>query len=248
MIIEFNKKRNFYDDLTHELYNSDITNTIYNNFIPIKLLDEYYILTSAKNLEGYLVDYRNGINVKLYIMDNSDIECIELILNNVVIFGSKCLTDTNCYIDTINNLLLIKFNSSKLNYIQIDNNLNCENNLRFDTEKIKLKYIWTDENFNTHTLDKFSKIINTWNDKYINLPPIPYMIDIIERNNSESETETETESIIQTQIYPITGSGVYDSNNNFIGLTSYVNPEQIIITPLVCIKKMQDYLRRICDN
>ena len=239
MIIEFNKKSNFYDNLAYELYGCEINNVIYNNFIPIKLLDECYILTSSKNLEGYLIDYRDGVKIKLYIETNDSIECEELILNNIVIFGKNTRdTITNCYIDTFNNLLLIKFNSCKLNYIHIDNELSLDTDLRFDMEKIKLKYIWVDENFNTHTLNKLSKIVNTWNDKYINLPPIPYMIDIIENNNSQSG-----EKKIGTQNYPITGSGVYDSSENFIGIVSYVNLEEIIITPLVCIKKMQDYLR-----
>jgi hypothetical protein len=243
MIIEFNKKSNFYDNLVSELYGCEINNTIYNNFIPIKLLDEYYILTSSKNLEGYLIDYRDGIKIKLYIENNDSIECEEIILTNIVIFGKNTReTVTNCYIDIFNNLLLIKFNSSKLNYIHIDDelslDLDLDLDLRFDVEKIKLKYIWIDEKFNTHTLNKFSKIVNTWNDKYINLPPIPYMIDIIEDINSQSEDKD-----IKNQTYPITGSGVYDSNNNFMGMVSYLNSGQIIITPLVCIKKMKDYLR-----
>ena len=236
MIIEFNKKTNFYDELTTKLYAREIDNVIYNNFIPIKINDEHYILTSSKNLEGYLIDYKDNINVKLYIYGNTNnVECVKLRLNNIVVFGTNVSDyQTNCYIDTINNLLLIKFNSSKLNYIQIDNNLNCENNLRYDNEKIKLKYIWVDENLNQRSLTKFSKIINTWEDKYLNLPPIPYMIDIKESDDLNSKS--------LSQIYPITGSAVYDYDDNFLGIVSYVNPNEIIITPLICIKKMNDYL------
>ena len=255
MIIEFIKKQNFYDDLTKELYGCEINKTIYNNFIPIIINNEHFILTSSKNLEGYLIDYKDDINVKIYITNNVDvdedvdededededvdmdnnIECIELKLNNIVIFGTSINYQTNCYIDTINNLLLIKFNSSKLNYIQIDNNLDCENDLRFDIEKIKLKYVWVDENFNERTLNKFSKIINTWEDKYINLPPIPYMIDVKKQENIECDSMSQTN--------PITGSAVYDFNDNLLGIVSYVNIGEIIITPLICIKKMNDYLK-----
>ena len=168
MIIEFNKKKNFYDYLTIKLYKSEISNTICNNFIPIIINEEHFILTSSKNLEGYLIDYRDNIGVKIYINNINEIgvECIDLILNNVVVFGSISipipLPNTNCYIDTINNLLLIKFNSSKLNYIKINNNLDSNNDLRFDEEKIRLKYVWTDENLNQRTLNKFTKIINIW--------------------------------------------------------------------------------------
>ena len=257
MIIEFTKKNNFYDKLINEIYDQKINKKICYNFIPIKICDEHYILTSSKNLEGYLIDYKDNISVNLYINNNTpsdinnnidsdldsdtddntnsnNIECIELTLNNVVTFGTKLINRTNCYIDTINNLLLIKFNSPKLNYILIDNNLDCQNDLRYDNEKINLKYVWTDENLNLRTLIKHSKIINTWNDKYINLPPIPYMID---DNKSDSNN-----SNFIPQLFPITGSAAYDSDNNFLGMVSYVNSQNIIITPLICIKKMYDYL------
>jgi hypothetical protein len=240
MIIEFNKKKNFYDDLVNKLYECEFDKNICYNFVPVKICNEYYILTSSKNLDGYLIDYKDNIDIKLYITDNENnqnksfIE-YEIQLNNIVVFGTDSTRNqTNCYIDTINNLLLIKFNSSKLNYIEIDNNLNCENDLRFDSEKIKFKYVWTDENLNLRSIHRFSKIINIWKDKYINLPSIPYMIDFKEPENFESKSFT--------QLYPITGSTVYDSNDNFLGIVSYVNDTEIIIIPLICIKKISDYL------
>ena len=117
-------------------------------------------MTSSKNIDGYLIDYRDNIDVKLFISNgNEKVDCIKLTLNNIVVFGTDVSRNqTNCYIDTINNLLLIKFNSSKLNYIPIDSDLSCENDLRYDNEKIKLKYVWTDENLNLRTINKFSKI------------------------------------------------------------------------------------------
>lgn len=230
MLIEFNKKQNFYDDLKNKLYDEEFKNIVRYNFTPIEICGEKYILTSSKNLEGYLMDYNKNVWIKLYIKNKNNVgECISLKLTNIVAFGAeiKCPDieqDQNCpdcYIDLINNLLLIKFNSSKLNYIKIYNNLNCDEDLRYDEEIINLRYTWTDKYLNIQNVNKTCKIINTWNDKYINLPPIPLMINI---ENSGCE--------------PIVGSPVFDDCDNFLGIVGYVYPDEIIIIPLISIKKL----------
>lgn len=246
MIIEFNKKRNLYDDISNKLYNTEFNKKICYNFTPIEIYEQKYILTSSKNLEGYLMDYNKDVKVKLYIKNkNNDIECINLQLTNIGVFGSEINQyetsnideiSYDCYIDSVCDLLLIKFNSSKLNYIKICNNLNCDNDVRYDEEIINLKYTWMNKNFEVKNMDKIGKIINVWNDKYINLPPIPLMINV-ENNESESRL---------SKSKPITGSSVFDNDNendnNFLGIVSYINPGEIIIIPLISIKKICDYL------
>lgn len=237
MIIEFSKKNNFYDDLRNKLYDVEFKEKIYYNFIPIKIHGVNYLLTSSKNLEGYFMDYNKNVKVKLYIKNtNDDIECIKFKLSNIVVFGQDFNQHSNnnveqpdCYIDLHCDLLLIKFNSSKLDFIIIHDNLNYEKDLRHLEEIIDLKYIWMNKNFEIKNKNNIGKIINVWNDKYINLPPIPLMINI---ENTELESELTK---------PITGSPVFDKNDNFLGMVTYVNPEQITITPLISIKKM-------CDN
>lgn len=235
MIIEFNKRSNFYDDLKKKLYNSEFEEIVRYNFIPIKIYGEKYILTSSKNLEGYLMDYNKDVKVKLYIKDNysdndNTIECISLRLTNIVVFGAhqsninEKQKSPDCYIDLMCDLLLIKFNSSKLNYIKINNNLNCDEDIRYDEEIINLKYDWMDGNFEVKSIIKRCKIINMWNDKYINLPPIPLMLNV---ENNECK--------------PCTGSGVFDDCNNLLGMVAYFDTDEIMIIPLISIKK-------ICDN
>lgn len=237
MIIEFNKRSNFYDDLKKKLYNSEFEEIVRYNFIPIKIYGEKYILTSSKNLEGYLMDYNKDVKVKLYIKDNyinndndNNIECISLQLTNIVVFGAhqsninENQTSPDCYIDLMCDLLLIKFNSSKLNYIKINNNLNSDEDIRYDEEIINLKYNWMDGNFEVKSMIKRCKIINMWNDKYINLPPIPLMLNV---ENNECK--------------PFTGSGVFDDCNNLLGMVAYFDTDEIMIIPLISIKK-------ICDN
>jgi hypothetical protein len=244
MLIEFTKKKNFYDELEYKLYNNKKNQTIIYNFIPIKILQKNFILTSSKDLEGYLLDYKNNINVKLYIKNNEnkdkdkdedeDIEIIDLCLNNVISFEKNICYDenivdgNNCFIDPICNLLLIQFNSSKLNYIEIDNNLNYNDDLRYNSEKVKLNYCWNNENLEQITYNKITDISNVWENKYVNLPSIPYIIDTIDINSDNS-------------LIPNTGSAVYE-HNKFIGMVSYVNTYEIVITPLICIKKLSKYL------
>ena len=225
MIIEFNKKTNFYDDLESKIYGSDTTTTIMYNFIPVKILDEYYILTSLKNLEGYLLDYKENITVKLYIGNLVKF----LKINSVISFTEKNYNPSekyDCYIDSISNLILIKFKYVDLNYIEIDNQINPQIDLFMNQQDMLLTYIWTDNILKNHKITRNSKVKFVWENKYINLPEIPYILDIPNINKT---------------LNPLTGSAVFNINN-FIGMISYINETEIIITPLISIKKLAKYL------
>lgn len=247
MIIEFNKKHNFYDDLKNDLYKEDFEKEVCYNFVPVEIYGVKYILTCSVDLDGYLTEYKNNVPINIYIKDTDNkILCVKHKLTNIVNFANysnyknktfenktfENKIEPDCFIDSICDLLLIKFNSSKLNYIKINNNLSCFDDLRQQCEKIKLKYVWTDienNNIEQKILTKTTKVVNVWYDKYVNLPQVPYIIDVLKKKENKKKS-------------PITGSSVYDSKSNFIGIVSFVDNNEIKIIPLICIKKICDYL------
>ena len=225
MIIEFNIKNNFYDDLENQFYGSNTNSCVMYNFIPVKILEEYYILTSLKNLECYLLEYKENITVKLYIGNIVSF----LKINSVISFTEKNYNPSekyDCYIDSISNLILIKFKYDDLNYIEIDNKMNPEDDLFKNQQDILLTYIWTGNNLINNKITRKSKLRFVWENKYINLPEIPYILDIPNINK---------------KLNPHTGSGVFNTDG-FMGMVSYINESEIIITPLVTIKKLAKYL------
>lgn len=225
MLIEFNKKSNFYDDLENQLYGSDMINSILYNFTPVKILGECFIMTSLKNLEGYLLDYRENITIKLYIG-----ETVRFIkLNSIISFTEKNYNPSNkydCYIDSISNLILIRYTCDDFAYVDIYNYLDPHKDLLDREQNILVTYIWTDNFLKNYNITKKTKLNYVWDPKYINLPEIPYIVDTANINE---------------KMIPITGSAVLDSNG-LLGMVSYINQTQIIITPLITIKKLAKYL------
>ena len=71
------------------------------------------------------------------------------------------------------------------------------------------------------------------------------MIDMIDMKDMKDikDIKNNIDESNLSQSYPITGSAVYDSNDKLLGIVSYVNSTEIIITPLICIGKMGDYLK-----
>ena len=225
MLIEFIKKPNFYDDIETRLYGTEYNDKIIYNFIPVKILNEYYILTSLKNLEGYLMDYRENIEVNLYLNNENYI----ININSVISFQEIKYDPSkqyDCYIDSICNLLLIRFKSNKLKYINIDNTLNIEKDICYHENLTKLTYRWTNNYLKEVSYSKKTIVKYTWDEKYVNLPPIPYLIDI---------------PFINGKLLPCSGSGVFE-DDELIGMVSYVNNFEILITPLICLKKLSKYL------
>jgi hypothetical protein len=225
MIIEFNKKQNFYDDLENKFYGIDSPSSVIYNFIPVKILDEYYILTSSKDIESYLIEYRQNITVKLYIDDTVKFFKI----NSVISFSEKNYNPSkkyDCYIDSIGNLVLIKFKFDNFNYIEIDNHLCPHTDIMENKQDILLTYIWTGNNLKNYKITKNSQIKFVWENKYINLPEIPYILD---------------NPNINKKLNPTTGSAVFNVDN-FLGMVTYINDNEIIITPLITIKKIAKYL------
>lgn len=243
MIIEFKKCKNFYDEFKNDIYKNMICDDVFvrYNFVPIEIYGEKYIITNTHNLEGYFYDYNKDIPVNIYIGGGcNDLECIKHVIKNLVIFGNDNIDDNDgncknqdvvepdCYVDFIFNLVIIKFNSSKLNYIEISSELDCEKDLRPKFENLRLKYIWVDGNMNKIQLIRSTRVINPWMDEHLNLPPVPKIIDVNFDTNGSN---------------PISGSPVYDDKENFIGIVSHLNEGDIVISPLICIKKIAEYLR-----
>lgn len=220
MLIEFNKLINFYDKLNNTILN----NRIIYNFIPIKYYNDYFILTCLKNLEGYLIEYKNKIPINIYIEN----EKISLTLNSVIYFNNHNLNLLNkydCYIDSHTNLLLIRFYHKKLQYININSDIDMRKEI-FENTNIfnKINYTWTDENLNIINYKHNTKLRFTWDSKFINLPPIPYLIDSI-----------------HDEILPYTGSGIFN-DKQLVGMISYITNYEIFITPLISIKRFLKYL------
>ena len=225
MLIEFIIKKNFYDDLEEKLYKQKNLNSIVYNFIPIIINNNYFIITCLSKLESYLLDYREDVKVKLYLKD----EIKNINLKKIISFTEKNFNPReqyDCYIDSICNLLLIRFKSDELNYICIDDNLNIDTDILLNEQNLNLNYKWTDEFLNDIIYNKNNELIKyIWEEKYINLPQIPFIIDNI---------------IIKDKLIPKTGSGVF-TNNNLLGIVLYINNLEIIIAPLICIKKLSNY-------
>ena len=225
MLIEFNVKPNLYQNLLRDLYEIEIENKIIYNFIPIKFNDNYFILTSSIDLDGYLMDYRENILVKLYLNDKKYFITLNSVISvNEQKFNNKILYD--CYIDNITNLLLIRFYSEKLEYIPIDLNININNNIIISSEVIDIKYNWTDSNLDNLNYSKKSKLELLWNNSSLNLHHVPILTDTININE---------------KLIPITGSSII-SSDNLVGIVSYINNYKIIITPLISIKKFLDIM------
>lgn len=235
MLIEINKKSNIYDEINSQLYDNIRNNfSIIYNFIPVKICENYYILTSSVDLEGYLMDYRSHIKIKLFINDNIG---KEIYLNNIISFTENNydinkLHEYDCFIDSICSLILIKYKSDELEYIDIDDNINdnindFKNNI-YSNEKILLNYYWTNNDFKQNLFSNETEINFIWDQKYCNLPSIPYIIDLMKNNNYTD--------------LPIVGSSVY-KNDKFIGIVSYSSFDEIVITPLISIKKLCGYMK-----
>lgn len=225
MLIEFEIKKNIYDELNEKLYKINKNKSVIYNFIPVKINNRLFILTCLENLEGFMMDYRN-FNAKIYF--ENKIEIINI--NNVVSFTEKNYNPNqlyDCYIDSVCNLLLIEFKSDKLEYINIDDNLDINSDIKFKYELTKLNYQWYGENLKKKKYEKITNIKYIWDDKYINLPPIPYIID---------------NSNINNKLIPITGSCVFEYNK-LIGMVSYITNCDIVITPIISIKKLSKYLQ-----
>ena len=225
MLIEFEIKNNIYDELNEKLYKTNKNKFVIYNFIPVKINNRLFILTCLENLEGFMMDFRH-FNAKIYF--ENKIEIINI--NNVVSFTEKNYNPNqlyDCYIDSVCNLLLVEFKSDKLEYINIDDNLDINSDIKFKCELTKLNYQWYGENLKKKKYEKITNIKYIWDDKYINLPPIPYIIDNLNISN---------------KLIPITGSCVFE-HNKLIGMVSYINNFDIVITPIISIKKLSKYLQ-----
>jgi hypothetical protein len=168
------------------------------------------------------MDYRENVLIKVYLKDEKK----KITLNSIIsIYENKFNNKINydCYVDTISNLLLIKFYSEKLEYIPIDINID-PNIINNNFERIK--YSWTNYILNNFSYEKESKLKLIWNNNHLNLPENPILIDNVSINEDQN---------------PIIGSCV-KSLNKLIGIVSYLTEYKIIITPIICIQKFIDYI------
>ena len=142
MLIEFEIKNNIYDEFNEKLYKINKNKVVIYNFIPVKMNNRFFILTCLENLEGFMMDYRN-FNAKIYFENKIQI----IYINNVVSFTEKNYNSNqlyDCYIDSICNILLIEFISDELDYINIDDNIDINSDIKFKYELTNLNYQCSD--------------------------------------------------------------------------------------------------------
>lgn len=249
MLIEFNPISNIYSDLLENLYGIEPKDKVIYSFVPIKFLDNYFILTCSHELEGYLIDYRSEIKVKIFLEDKKDF----IILNSVVSI-TECKFNDNeykyesenednsnlfnpfnpfnsydCFIDPISNLLLIKYKNEDLEYFSLNSDINIQTDLFEKNTQINIDYSWTSENLKKFMYNKNSFLDFYWENKYLNSPSIPYLVD----NKN-----------INDELVPNVGSSVLNLNK-LIGIVSLITSDNILITPIISIKRM---LKMILGN
>lgn len=235
MLIKFILHNNLYQDLEQKLYNSHVSKSITYGFIPVKILNQFWILTCLNGLEGFLMEYRKNINITLYL----EKETINLCLNSIISFTEENFNPSynyDCYIDSMCNFILIRFNYANLNYINLDlinfDNIDYSNhdiksnNMDTNIDIQTLMYSWTNYKLENTYWNKKTILKYVWDEKYLNFPPIPYIID----NKN-----------INPKLNPITGAGLYNKEE-LIGMVMFVSEFNIIIAPTICIKKISHYL------
>lgn len=233
MLIEFKIKNNLYEKLENAFYGTEISNPIIYNFVPVKVFNEHWILTCSKNLEGYLIEYRENIRARLYFNNSSQTKLLQI--NSIISttdehFNSS--TKYDCYVDIMSGLILIRYDSDELIYNDIGSlDLNVHDDLDECSSIKQIKYVWTNNKLKEMSIIKTTELKFVWDEKYINLPQVPYLIDV---------------TSINSELVPISGCGIFQINQfdnvikltKLIGIVMYASNEQIIITPLMSIKRM----------
>jgi hypothetical protein len=224
----YNKLRNNIENVFN-IMNNVSNEQIIMGAIPIKYGDNYWILSSLANLEFSEKNHKLNYVIKYIINEENS---GKIIINKV-----KSVHDINidttiseldtidCFFDTHLNIMFIRFFDININYIDI-NNYKFSN---FNEFTGKINYCWLNNEGNIkNTMYLDSSII--FEDKFINLPSIPYIITNLREHDNEKNNN------------PITGSIVLNEKQQMIGIVCYVNKFNIISIPINLIIRSFDYL------
>jgi hypothetical protein len=202
------------------------------NAIPIKYNDNYWILSNLANLQISSLDLTGGTYEIKYIVNEE--------VNGTIIIRKVCslhelnlkeeVEDIDCFYDEHINIMFIKFQDTRIDYLDIEDN----KLLNFDEyESTNLLFSWINNSLEKNTIvSSNNKIV--FEDKFLNLPPIPYIV-----SSSRVINELADRPMIT---YPCSGSSVFNNEGEFAGIVSYVTPEQIITIPLMLIRRSLKYM------
>ena len=230
-------KHQIYDDIRSSInnvyrINTNHTEDIIMNAIPIKYKDNYWIVSNLANLEISSLDLTKETYEIKYVVNEE--------VNGTILIDKVCslhelylkhgIEDINCLYDEHLNIMFVKFQDVRIEYIDIDN---YEFNNFEECEKYNLVISWINNFLEKKTITSSNnKII--YEDKFLNLPSIPYII-----SNSDMIDELVDRPIIN---YPCTGAVVFNDMGNFLGIVSYINDKQIVTIPVNLIKRSLNYI------
>ena len=236
IIIEFNNKNNVYNQLKNRINNIDDDTEIV-NCIRIKyrndiLLTGHMTLPIINNkkegiiLEDYCIKIYYENDIILYPI----YKIVHLLEDNI----TEDIEDNKLYYDSHLNLFFIKFNCIFYENIYYDFN-NLDKKVLFQNNYINtdITIKWLDGRLINNTYITKISCDYIWINKYLLLPPIPYLIS----NNDLDDNGEEL----------ISGSVVLDINNNIIGLISHIT-DNIYITPTLSILRSLEYFynNKVC--
>lgn len=194
MIVSFTYKK-------HPLYNSHSKDkNIIFSCVPITYNNCSYLLTLFDNLEGVLLD--EEIIASIYI--NKKRKIIKTI-RNIKDLHKNNIDVNDSFYDTHTSLLFINFQDISIEYVELDSyNISSLLMQEYKNENVQIHY------FNNYldTITSTGTIIDNYNYDFLDigfiLPPIPHL-----------------QCLLQSETKPLSGSPVYNSNNQLCGIISY---------------------------
>lgn len=229
-------KHQIYDDIRtsiNNVYRIDTNNIedIIMNAVPIKYKDNYWIVSNLANLEISSLDLTKEKYEIKYLIDEE--------VNGTILIDKVCslhelylkndIDDINCLYDEHLNIMFVKFQDVRIEYIDI-NNYEFKNFEEY--EKYNLVFTWINNSLEKKTIVSSNNKI-FYENKFLNLPSIPYVI-----SNSDMLDELVDRPIIN---YPCTGAKVFNDMGDFFGIVSYINDKEIVTIPLNLIKRSLNY-------
>lgn len=228
-----------YDNIQHSIKEVYDIDTSYNeniimNAVPIKYNDEYYIFANLAKLEISALSLTNSSYGIEYIV-NEELRG-NITINKVASvheINSKVYSyDGDCFYDEHLNIMFIKFQDIRIEYIEITFNSFTFDNL-YKLNEINIKFEWLNNLLEIKTIHSYkNKLI--FHNEFIDLPHIPII-----SSESKSIDELCDSDLIN---YPCTGATVFSDTGNFIGIVSYSDKDAIITMPLILIKRTLKYL------
>jgi hypothetical protein len=205
----------------HQLYNSSFKekNVIY-SCVPITYNRCSYLLTLFNNLEGLLLD--EEISVSIYV--NKKRKIIKTI-NNIKDLHKNEIVSNDSFYDSHTSLLFINFQDISIEYVELDSYVVSSLLMQeYKNENVQVSY------FNNYldTITSTGTIIDNYNydplDIGFILPPIPHLQCLLSAK-------------------PLSGSPVYNRNNQLCGILSYGSDDDCriykIIPTILIIKSLE---------